>query len=73
MTEKSATSKSTERIHVISRKDGWAIKKEGNPKASEIYSTKDAAVKDAKKFASKGHDVVVHRRDGTIQEWVKPK
>jgi hypothetical protein len=63
---------SNKRIHVISRNDGWAVKKEGNTKASKIYSTKDAAVKGARK-SSKGYDVIVHKRDGSIEKWQKSK
>jgi hypothetical protein len=61
---------SNKRIHVISRNGGWAVKKEGNAKASKIYSTKDAAVKGARK-TSKGHDVVVHKKDGSIEKWYR--
>jgi hypothetical protein len=58
------------RIHVISRNDGWAVKKEGSSRASKIYSTKNAAVKGARK-TSKGHDVVVHKKDGSIEKWYR--
>jgi hypothetical protein len=51
---------------VISRDDGWAVKKEGNTKASKVYSTKAAAVKGAKR-SSKGHDLVIHNKDGSIE------
>ena len=61
------------RIHVTSRNKGWAVKKEGLSKASKIYSTKASAVSGARKLRSKGLDVVVHKRDGTIQKWEKSK
>jgi hypothetical protein len=67
-----STSNKNSKIHVISRKGGWAVKKEGNTKASKIYGTKDAAVKGASR-SSKGHDVVVHRKDGSIEKWQKAK
>ena len=69
---KKSTSSKNGRIHVISRKDGWAVKKEGNTRASKIYSTKDAAVKGAKR-SSKGQDVVVHKKDGSIEKWQRSK
>ncbi len=69
MAKKSTTSKIT-RIHVISRKGGWAVKKEGSSRASKIYTTKNAAVKGARK-TSKGHDVVVHKKDGSIEKWYR--
>lgn len=46
------------------------MKKEGNTRASKIYSTKDAAVKGARK-TSKGQDVVVHKKDGSIEKWYR--
>lgn len=72
MTRKSgkATGK---RVHIISRKDGWAVKKEGTSRASKIYQKKDRAVNDAQKLKNSGHDVIIHKRDGTIQKWEKAK
>ena len=60
-----------QRVHVISRKDGWAVKKEGNVKASRLFEKKEAAVEGARKL-SKGHDVIIHKKDGSIQEWERP-
>jgi hypothetical protein len=68
------TGKSTpKRAHIISRKDGWAIKKEDASRASKIYKRKDTAVKDSEKLRKQGHDVIVHKKDGTIQDWKKSK
>ena len=64
------SAKTNGRIHVISRQKGWAVKKEGNTKASKTYVTKDAAVEGARK-SSKGRDVVVHKKDGSIERWYK--
>jgi len=61
------------RAHVISRKDGWAVKKQGKSRASKIYKDKESAVKSARKLKGKGMDVVVHKRDGSIQRWEKAK
>jgi hypothetical protein len=71
---KRSTSVSTknQRVHVISRKDGWAVKKEGNTKASKVFNRKEAAVEGARKL-SKGHDVIVHKKDGSIQRWERPE
>jgi hypothetical protein len=68
MAKKSTSSNN--RIHVISRNGGWAVKKEGSSRATRIYGTKNAAVKGARK-SSKGHDVVVHKEDGTIEKWYR--
>jgi len=67
------TSKSSERVHIISRKDGWAVKKEGASRATRIYQNKDAAVKSSEILREQGHDVIIHRKDGTIQDWKKSK
>ncbi len=64
------TGSAGKRVHVISREKGWAVKSEGTARAYRIYSRKDAAVKGARKL-SKARDVVVHRRDGSIQKWEK--
>jgi hypothetical protein len=59
------------RAHVIKRESGWAVKKEGNLKATKVYKTQDAAIKGAQKLRSSGHDVIVHGRDGSIKNWQK--
>jgi hypothetical protein len=63
-----SVSPKNQRVHVISRKDGWAVKKEGNTKATRVFDRKEAAVDGARKL-SKGHDVIVHKKDGSIQRW----
>lgn len=66
------TSKSSsKRVHIISRKDGWAVKKEGALRATKIYKKKDAAMRSTEKLREKGHDVIVHKKDGSIQDWKK--
>lgn len=69
---KKATSSKGKKIHVISRNGGWAVKREGASRASKIYGTQAAAVSGAKK-SSKGHDVIVHKKDGSIGKWHKSK
>ena len=73
MSKKNIRNTPSKRIHVTSRSNGWAVKKEGLSKASKIYKTKDSAVSGARKLRSKGLDLVVHKRDGTIQKWEKSK
>lgn len=74
MTNKSQSSRrGAGRLHVISRSSGWAVKKEGTSRAGKVYSNKDAAVKGAKSAATKGHDIIVHKKDGSIQKWEKAK
>ena len=70
MAKKASTSK---RAHVIKRESGWAVKKQGAQKASKVYTTKEAAVKGAQKLKKEGHDVVIHKKDGSIEKWQKSK
>jgi hypothetical protein len=59
-------------VHVISRKDGWAVKREGNTRASRVFDRKEAAVEGPKKLSKGISDVIVHKKDGSIQRWEKP-
>lgn len=73
MSKISSKKKGSKRVHVISRKASWAIKKEGKTRASKIYNNKKSAVSSARKLKEKGHDVIVHNKDGSIQKWEKSK
>ncbi len=59
------------RAHIIKRENGWAVKKEGNSKATKVYKTQGDAVKGAQKLRSNGHDLVIHKKDGSIRDWQK--
>ena len=72
MAKKTRSTKS-KRVHIITRKQDWAIKKKGTSRASKIYSNKVNAVSGAEKLRKNGHDVIIHKRDGTIQDWKKAK
>jgi hypothetical protein len=61
------------RVHIISRKNGWVLKKEGALRASKIFQTKDDAVATVEKLLAKGSDVIVHQKDGTVQDWIESK
>lgn len=63
---------STSRTHIIKRGDGWAVKKQGAAKASRVFPTQDAAIKSAKNMKS-ASEIVIHRRDGSIRNWIKEK
>ncbi len=62
---------SNERTHIIKRRTGWAIKKEGSLRATKIYDTKEIAIKNAQSERQAGRDVVIHKEDGSIQKWEK--
>lgn len=59
------------RVHIIKRETGWAVKREGAQKASKVFGTRDDAKNSAKSYREKGHDVIVHKEDGTIAKWLK--
>lgn len=61
------------RTHVVKRDSGWAVKKEGTQRASRVFKTKEEAVKGAQKYKKSGSDVVIHKKDGSIQKWEKSK
>lgn len=61
------------RIHIVKRDEGWAVKKQGTQRASKIYKTKEDAKTGTKVLREKGHDVIIHKRDGSIEEWRKGK
>jgi hypothetical protein len=61
------------RVHIIKRDEGWAVKKEGGQKASRVYESKEEAKQNSRSYREKGHDVIVHKRDGTIEKWEKAK
>ena len=60
------------RVHIISRKDEWAIKKEGASRVSKIYQEKETAIKQAQKLRKNRYDVIVHKKDGSIERWEEP-
>ena len=69
----SGSSGSRKSYHVTpNADDGWKVKAAGGERASSTHETKAQAVERARELA-KNQDksqVVVHRRDGTIQtEW----
>lgn len=56
--------------HVMTRiGGGWSVRKEGASRASGIYDSKEQAIKRAREVArSAGGDIVIHNRDGLVQE-----
>ncbi|MDX1622209.1 MAG: DUF2188 domain-containing protein [Nitriliruptorales bacterium] len=56
--------------HVTSREDGWEVKAEGASRASAVTERKSEAVDRAKRLAKNQEpsQVVVHKRDGTVQD-----
>ena len=68
-----AKKSSSKRTHVVKRDSGWAVKKEGAQRATKLYKTKEQAVKGAEKSSKSGSALVIHKKDGSIQKYVKSK
>ncbi|RPI19184.1 MAG: DUF2188 domain-containing protein [Ignavibacteriae bacterium] len=57
------------KVHVIPSGDKWAVKKEGNIKASAVTDTQADAIKIAIPIAKQEKSsVVIHRPDGSIRD-----
>lgn len=55
-------------VHVVPHKDGWAVKKEGNDRASSVHERKSDALEQGRKQAREDKvELIPHRKDGTIQ------
>lgn len=54
--------------HVVPHKGGWAVKGEGNTKATSIQPTQTKAAEVARVIAkNQGGEAVIHRPDGRIR------
>ncbi|WP_303774219.1 DUF2188 domain-containing protein [Anaerolinea thermophila] len=55
-------------VHVVPKGNQWAVKKEGNKRATSIHQRKEKAEKRGREEAKKEHsELIIHRKDGTIQ------
>jgi len=55
-------------LHVVPNGDGWAVKREGNERASSTHDTQKNAIEGARQLAKEGDDIVIHRADGSIRD-----
>ncbi len=56
-------------LHVVPRDGQWAVVAQGSDTAERVADTKEDAVKRARRVAkSRETHLVIHRKDGTIQE-----
>lgn len=54
--------------HVVKHSGGWAVKGEGNSKATKVTKTQAAAIKAAEKIAkNQQSDTKIHGGDGKIR------
>ena len=55
--------------HVTPHEDGWAVKGEGNERASSIHSTQREAIETARQTAiNNKSELFIHGRNGQIRE-----
>lgn len=55
--------------HVVPRGSGWAVKGEGNSRATAITSTKQEAIDKARNIArNQGAELIIHNRNGKISQ-----
>lgn len=55
--------------HVVPHSDGWAVRKSGSDRASEVFTTQKEAIERAREIsASQGAELMIHGRDGRIRE-----
>lgn len=55
--------------HVVPRGNAWAVKGEGNKRATSIHDTQKQATDAARRIAqSQGSELVVHRPNGRIRD-----
>lgn len=60
---------SKKNVHVVPHADGWAVKKEGNTRATSVHDTQKDAQKAAIPIAKQERsEVVTHGRDGRIRD-----
>lgn len=57
---------------VVAREEGWAIEKQGAERAVSVHATKEEALDRARALAGEHRpsELVVHRKDGTVQDTV---
>lgn len=54
--------------HVVPHPDGWAVKGEGNSKATKVTDTQKEAIKAAQEIArNQGSDTKIHGENGRIR------
>jgi hypothetical protein len=56
--------------HVLPHNGQWAVRGEGNLRATRLVTSRSAALKIAREIARRqGTDVVIHGRDGRPETW----
>ncbi len=55
--------------HVVTHPDGWAVRGEGNSRATAVYDTQREAIDAGREIArNQGGELLIHGRNGQIRE-----
>lgn len=55
--------------HVVPHEEGWAVKGEGNDRATSVHDTQEAAIEAARAIArNQESELLIHGRDGKIRQ-----
>lgn len=55
--------------HVVPHDDGWAVRGEGNERATSVHNTQREAIDAAREIAqNQESELFIHNRDGEIRE-----
>lgn len=55
--------------HVVPHKEGWAVRGEGNSRATSVHDTQQAAIEAAREIAqNQQSELLIHGRNGRIRE-----
>ncbi len=59
----------SKRVHIVPHQDGWAVKREGNNRATSVHDTQKDAQRAAIPIAKREKtEVVTHGRNGRIRD-----
>ena len=55
--------------HVVPHEDGWAVKGEGNQRATSVHNTQQQAIDAAREIArNQQSELIIHRPNGRIRD-----
>ena len=59
------------RMHIISRGDKWIVKNERLDQVIHTRDSKDEAIDIARNYKELGYDIIIHKKDGSVESWEK--
>lgn len=69
-----STKKRTWHQHVVPYQDDWAVRREGNKRITSKHRKQSTAINKAKVLAKRHKaDVIIHRANGGIRDWISYK